>query len=278
MMKKIYTYIALLTITITGAQTGVGVNTTNPQQQLHVAGATAGVRIDGLNTTNNTNNLGIGSSTKVYADADGDLMLGTSTNNVSILFDSADYLQNVIDPTSLVNQTGGGSGFSQAGIPIGGNATSFTLTKPAIIEVNYSISWALVDSSFGPNKRLNDFRARIIQTGLYFRQNTYQGAAVVNDYYGNPINGGPWCITSNCSELGGLLAINGQFYANSNQSFGEFDNYRNTASDYVVLGPGTYTPMFACQLAVGNTIGAGAAKMYIGSGLDELQIIAYYFN
>jgi hypothetical protein len=63
----------------------------------------------------------------------------------------------------------------------------------------------------------------------YFRQNNYLGTAVVNDYYGNPINGGPWCITSNCMELGGLLAINGQFNNNisGNKGNGEIpEKYR----------------------------------------------------
>ena len=85
-------------------------------------------------------------------------------------------------------------------------------------------------------------------------------------------------ITSNCSELGGLLGINGQFYNNISDRNGEWKSYRNTASDYVVLGPGTYTPMFACQLAVGDTGGTGAVKLYLGGEKDEVQIIAYYFN
>lgn len=274
-MKNLYT-IAFFVLPFFG-YTQIGINTSNPQQDLHVAGPTAKIRIDGLNATNNPNNLGVGSSSRVYANANGDLVLGSASRNVAILFDSANYLQDVQDPTSLVNQVGSGSGFSQAGIPIGGTATSFTLTKPAIIEVNYSVSWNL-GKNVTASSRIDDYRARIVQTALYFRQNNYLGAPVINDYYGNPINGGPWCITSNCSQLGGLLAINGQFYNNISGNTGEWRNFRNTASDYVTLGPGTYTPMFASQLAVGNTMSTGAVKLYLGVGLDELQIIAYYFD
>lgn len=255
----------------------VGINTSTPSEELHVAGTNSTIRVDGLNSPNNINNLGPGSSSPVYVNANGDLILGTVTDNVEILFDSEDYLMNVQDPTNLVNQTGSGAGYSQAGIPIGGIATSFTLTRPAIVEVNYSVSYTL-GKNVTPISRIDDFRARIVQTGMYFRLNNYMGPAVVNDYYGNPINGGPWCITSNCSELGGLLAINGQFYNNVSDRNGEWKSYRNTASDYVVLGPGTYTPMFACQLAVGNTLGTGAMKLYLGTSKDEVQIIAYYFN
>jgi hypothetical protein len=274
-MRKYYTlFIFTFCSTIFGQ---VGVNTTNPQEELHVGGATSTIRVDGLNTPNNINNLGTASSTPVYVDADGDLVLGTLADNVEILFDSENYLEDVQDPTSLINQVGSGAGFSQGGIPIGGVAISFTLTKPAIVEVNYSVTWN-VGKNVTPISRIDDFRARIVQTAMYFRQNNYLGPAVINDYYGNPINGGPWCITSNCIELGGLLAINGQFYNNIIGNQGEWQNFRNTASDYVVLGPGTYTPMFAAQLAVGNTMGTGAVKLYLGVGMDEVQIVAYYFN
>lgn len=275
-MKNIY-YISIICLYTTFGISQVGINTTNPQEELHLGGANSTIRVDGLNSPNNANNLGVGSTTPVYVDADGDLVLGTLSDNVEILFDSEDYLMNVQDPTNLINQTGGGAGFSQGGIPIGGLATSFTLTRPAIVEVNYAVTWT-VGKNVAPNSRIDDFRARIVQTAMYFRLNNYTGAAVVNDYYGNPINGGPWCITSNCSELGGLLAINGQFYNNISDSNGEWKSYRNTASDYVVLGPGTYTPMFAAQLAVGDTGGTGAVKLYLGGEKDEVQIIAYYFN
>lgn len=275
-MKKTYIlYILILATSISYCQ--VGINTTTPQEELHIAGPTSTIRIEGLNNINNVNNLGTGSTTPVYVDADGDLILGTLTDNVAILFDSEDYLMNVQDPTNLINQTGGGAGFSQGGIPIGGTAISFTLTKPAIVEINYAVTWT-VGKNVAPNSRIDDFRARIVQTAMYFRQNNYLGPAVINDYYGNPINGGPWCITSNCSELGGLLGINGQFYNNISDRNGEWKSYRNTASDYVVLGPGTYTPMFAAQLAVGDTAGTGAVKLYLGGEKDEVQIIAYYFN
>jgi hypothetical protein len=274
-MKKYYTlFIFAYCSTFFGQ---VGVNTTNPQEELHVGGSNSTIRVEGLNTPNNINNLGTASSTPVYVDADGDLVLGTLADNVEILFDSENYLVDVQDPTSLINQVGSGAGFSQGGIPIGGTAISFTLTKPAIVEVNYSVTWN-VGKNVTPNSRIDDFRARIVQTAMYFRQNNYLGPAVINDYYGNPINGGPWCITSNCMELGGLLAINGQFYNNISGNQGEWRNYRNTASDYVVLGPGTYTPMFAAQLAVGDTGGTGAVKLYLGVGMDEVQIVAYYFN
>lgn len=255
----------------------VGINTVNPQEELHVAGSNSNIRVEGLNEANNPNNLGTLSTSKVFVNEFGDLVLGELEDNVELIFDSGNYLQDVTNPTSLILQTGGGDGFSQAGIPTLGLAASFTLTAPAVIEINYSVSWT-VGKNPAPNARIDDYRARIVQTGMFLRLNNYLGPPVVNDYFGNPINGGALCITSTCSEVAGMLGIDGQIYNNSDRREGEYTNYRNTASDYVVLGPGTYTPMFAAQLAVGDTNATGAVKMYLGNDFDEVQVIAHYLN
>ena len=285
-MKKTLSFILLIISCSLNAQ--VGIHTNNPQQKVHVSGTTANVRVDGLNETNNTNNLGVGSTTRVFVDANGDLILGTVNDQpFQILVDSENYLDDVTDPTSLVNQTGVGNGYSRAGIPVAKTGASFTLTHNAIVEVNYSISWSLYDSSASPTKRLSDGRARVIQMGLYFVEGDYLSTTFVRYDLDNVIiNGGLGCI-DNCATgnplYAGLIAINGQFFNTSNvfnvsNKTGEFQNYQNTGSDYVKLGPGTYTAMFAAQVAVGVTTGAGAAKMYIGNGKDELQIIAHYYE
>lgn len=273
-VKKI-SILFLISNSFTFAQ--VGINTNNPQEELHVAGTTSNIRIDGLNEINNVNNLGGTNTSKVFVNHLGDLVLGEASDNIQLIFDSENYLMDVQNPTSLILQTGEGQGFSQAGIPTLGLGASFTLIQPAIIEVNYSVSWN-VGKNVTPTSRIDDFRARVIQTGMYFRKDNYLGEPVINDFFGNPINGGALCITSSCSEVAGMIAVNGQIYNNSHGSQGEWRNYRNTASDYVVLGPGTYTPMFAAQLEVGDTNSTGAIKMYLGVENDEVQIIAYYFN
>ena len=280
-MKKLYITFSFVCILST-AFSQVGINTDNPQQALHVGGPIETIRIDGLSSANNPNNLGPDSTTQVHIDDNGDLVLGTQTDNIEILFDSENYLIDGISPTTLINQTGGGFGYTTAGIPVGGTATSFTLTKNAIVEINYSVSWSVYKTA-NPSGRIDDEHARIVQTGLYFRRNNYLGPAVTFDVDGNPINDGPWCIDvnssgTNCQEVGGMLAINGQFYNNGDGRNGEYENFHNTGSDYVKLGPGTYTAMFAAQLAVGDTGGTGAVKMYIGTGNDDIQIIAHYYQ
>lgn len=265
----------------------VGVNTTNPQQDVHVAGSNANVRVDGLNMSNNLDNLGTNSTTRVFVDANGDLILGDHGTSVEMLVDTDNYLDDVEDPTNLITQTGVAFGYDPAGIPTNFPAVSFTLTKNAIVEVNYSVSWSIYKTS-GRNGRIPDQHARIVQTAVYFRQVTdptdpMAGPAVIYDVDGNPINGGPWCIDVNaggtvCLEQGGLLALNGQFYTNGEDRRGAYQEFKNSGSDYVKLGPGTYVALFAAQLAVGNVAGTGAVKMYVGSGSDEMQIIAHYYR
>jgi hypothetical protein len=275
-MKIKYIFLIVFICNAINTLAQVGINTQTPQEELHVAGSSSNIRIDGLNETNNPNNLGTVNTSKVFVNEFGDLVLGELDDNVQLIFDSENYLRDVQNPTSLILQTGEGDGFSQAGIPTLGLAASFTLTAPAVVEVNYSVSWN-VGKNVTPISRIDDFRARVVQTGMYFRKDNYFGAPIVNDYFGNPINGYALCITSSCSEVAGMIAVSGQIYNNSDSNNGEWRRYRNSASDYVVLGPGTYTPMFAAQLEVGDTNSTGAIKLYLGVENDEVQIIAHYF-
>ncbi|MCH7785791.1 MAG: hypothetical protein IIB06_10320, partial [Bacteroidetes bacterium] len=239
----------------------------------------------GLNDTNE-NNFGEGSTTRVKANANGDLILGSLENNISILVDSEDYLDDERTPNNLIIQTGNGFGFNQAGVINDIIAATFTLTTNAVLEVNYSVSWSAYNVLDFKRKRIEDQRARIIQSGIYFSEIDATGneTPVINDVDENPINGGPWCINpdsgnqNSCLEWAGLLALNGQFYNNASATHGEFENFKNTASDYVKLGPGTYIARFAARIEVYDITGTGSTRIYLGTHKDELQIIAYYYN
>lgn len=280
MKRLIYIYVVLL---VTGSNAQVGINTSNPQQSLHIGGVTENVRMEGLNDSNNSKNLGPDSSSRVYVNANGDLVLGNYSNeNAALIVDSSNYLNSVEDPTSHIIQTGANIGYSKAGIPTEGIVgASFTLTQNAVLEINYAVSWSIYDAIHLDFKRLADVRARVVRTGLYFYDHT-TGQAVINNVDNIPINGGPWCIEENsggnCLEYAGLVALTGQFYNNASLEHGAYKDFQNTASDYVRLGPGTYTAMFAGRVQVEVTTGAGAAKVYLGSGDDTLQIMAYYYQ
>jgi hypothetical protein len=251
----------------------VGINTTNPQETLHIAGANSGVRVDALNETNNALNLKGTNSTRVFVDADGDLVLAPATNNLSIVFNAQNYLSDPKDTGGAdkndVLQTGTGSGYTAAGWPriIGPGTSTFTLTKPAIVEINYSLSFQ-VEKSGDP---IGDGHARIIQTFMVLRNGSHTGPIVNTDLDGVPI------------ILGGALGLSGQFLTNASATTGASGDgagkqYINTGTDYVKLGPGTYSPMFFGQIVVGDASGTGAVKMFLGTGQDEVQIIAHYYN
>lgn len=270
------TYISTLALLISTSFFGqVGINTTTPLQGVHVGGASSTVRVEGLSYPNNPNNLGPGNTSRVFVDANGDLMLGNAQANIAILFDSENYLNDESNPSiNQITQHGYGDGFTNAGIPRDIPNSTFTLTEPAIIEINYSVTW-LIEKN-GTN-RVGDGNARAVQTLLYFRQNDYLGPVVTHDLDGALI-GGAFEISAGSSILGGGLGISGQYYNNKHSLKGEYENFHNSGTDYVKLPPGTYCPMFSAQLAVSDASSAGAMKMYIGTGNDEVQIIAHYYN
>ncbi|MEW5676625.1 hypothetical protein ABGT15_09955 [Flavobacterium enshiense] len=269
-MKK---YIFLLVPIAAFSQ--VGINTNTPQQGLHVAGSTAQVKIDGLSAANNPLNLGTGNTTRVFVDGDGDLVLGTAQDNIAILFDAENYLDDNSTPSiNLITQHGYGDGYTYAGVPRDIPNSTFTITRPAIIEINYSVSYKIEKNN---GIKVSDGHARAVQTLLYFRRDNYLGPVVTTDLDGNLI-GGTFEIDNGTSTIGGGLGIVGQYYSNHSTTVGEIENFHNTASDYVKLPPGTYCPMFSAQLAVSDASGSGAMKMYIGTGNDEVQIIAHYYQ
>lgn len=274
-MKKILTLAYIMSTVFTVAQ--VGINTNTPLEEVHVAGPTSTIRVEGLNETNNPLNLGDKQNSRVYADADGDLVLADSPADIGILFNPANYLDDPLvtsngPPGNQINQTGTGSGYSYAGWPrvIGAGNSTFTLTRAAIVEINYSLSY-LIQKTGVP---IDDFHARTAQFYLYLRSGSHVGPIVTTDYDGNPINfaGNP-----------GALGYSGNFYTNGS-SLGAggtegFDKvFYATGHDYIKLGPGTYSPAFAGILFVADTGGTGAVKMQIGPGDDEVIIVAHYYN
>jgi hypothetical protein len=291
MKRIILVLISFLLTPICLGQTGI--NTNNPQQTLHVAGANSEVRVDGLNSTNNATNLGTGSTTRVYANSSGDLVLDqTGFSGINLLVDSENYLRDEENPRSQINQVGTAFGYENVGYPADFDASKFTLTANAIIEINYSVSWSIYKTRTpAADNRIQDNEARIVQTGVYFRRVTdptdpYDGPPIIyelDDVTGNPINGGPWCIDMNasgttCLEYGGLVALNGQVYTNGDKDDGAYRKFKNTGTDYVKLGPGTYVALFVGRVYVGNVSGVGAIKAFLGSDKDELQIIAHYYE
>ncbi len=273
-MKKTLLIIFIFSSFFSLAQ--VGVNNTNPQEEVHVSGATSTIRVEGLNAINNPLNLGPNENTRVYANANGDLVLSPVPANIEVLFNPANYLADPLvtggASSNQVNQTGVGSGYSEAGWPrqTGSGLSTFTLTRPAIVEINYAVSYEIYKSG----NPIDDYHARTAQFYSYLRQGGPAGAIVTTDFDGVAINfaGNP-----------GALGYSGNFYTNGStlgagggEGFGK--EFYACGHDYIKLGPGTYCPMFAGILFVADTGGTGAVKMQMGGGDDEVIIVAHYYN
>ncbi|MCW5520655.1 hypothetical protein J1N09_12445 [Aureitalea sp. L0-47] len=157
-------YLFLLSLLLGGisANGQVGINTTDPQQSLHIAGTTGTLRIESLNSTNNSYNGG---------DANGDLDLtndtyplyvdenGDFTLELSVFEDNAGI--DAFDDTTLSTSTVTLLGTSLTG---GQRTTiqSYTITVPrsVLLEVKYGMSARVyADNSYST---ITDNRARRI--------------------------------------------------------------------------------------------------------------------
>lgn len=287
MMRKVFITFSLIALYSINFYGQVGINTTNPQELVHVAGSTENVRVEGLSYPHNSNNLGPESTTRVYVNSLGNLVLGTADDAPPLFIDSPNYLEDQETPENIVIQVGHGFGYKPTASPIDWPNYVFTLVDTAIVEINYSVSWTIYNEINDERKRIDDNRSRAVHTGVYFMDITdlngptpYRpgNTPVVYDADNNAINGGPWCIDpvslNNCNEWAGLVGLNGQYYANSESRAGVFAG-RTNGSYYVKLPPGDYLAMFACKLEVEDTNGNGAAKLWVGRDNDELQIRIY---
>lgn len=102
----------------------VGIGTTNPLQELHIAGTSSTIRIEGLNSTNNSNNNGIDIA-NVAVNTSGDLQVRTPIYG--------DNIQSVILPSGTQNIT------STSLTNITGASITFT-PKHAVVYLSFTIT------------------------------------------------------------------------------------------------------------------------------------------
>ncbi|MEP0266642.1 hypothetical protein [Dokdonia sp.] len=187
-------------------QGNIGIGTTVPQQKLHIASSSGTIRIDGLNSINNSFNEG---------DTNGDLDLSndifplyvnnTGTFDLSFtpfhISEEADEL----DDTTLTTNTillldTDTDGIESTEI----TSYSITVLRATILEVKYNISFAIY----------NDTSKAIISDNLARRVNTYftitgqtriYGSATKN-YSSGSINSSPGILYTNCTAYISLPA------------------------------------------------------------------------
>ena len=182
-MKNITLLFFLTNITLF-AQVGIG--TTSPKQTLHVAGSNSTIRIDGLNSTDNTNNDGY-SDAAVYVNANGDLILKPAT------------------PTAILNLLGAAI-VNPAVILSGSNVTqtiksgNFTNTKDGFVGLSFSLSVTDITDTSG--KPLSDGRPRILALLIYIDGNLVARASQAYT-----------CSNISGTIANGYLVLNGHHYA-----------------------------------------------------------------
>ncbi|MFN7043898.1 MAG: hypothetical protein ACK4M1_01780 [Flavobacterium sp.] len=115
---------------------GVGINKDNPQQALHLGSQTGTIRVDGLNSTNNTyNGGGVDQTYPVYVDHNGDLTLKVSAFQNS---DGADaYTTAALNGTvEITAAQSPNDGYETVEI----TSYTFTVGRITILEMKYSLS------------------------------------------------------------------------------------------------------------------------------------------
>ncbi len=74
-MKNLFLLFSLLFMGIHYSNAQVGIGTTDPLQQLHIAGSNSTIRVEGLDSINNLNNNGV-DDVSVLVNSNGDFVLG----------------------------------------------------------------------------------------------------------------------------------------------------------------------------------------------------------
>ena len=237
MKRLILTF--LMATAVSNAQVGIG--TTNPQQELHIAGTNSTIRVEGLNATNNPNNTGGTDTFPVHVDANGDFVIPNAPSTV-------EQLVNVFDPMpSVINlQTQANSGYNSIEL----YNRSFTLTKTALVIINYTQGYDV--QSYNNTTYVSDSRAKMIQSWFYLGDGT----------------------TPDFTKLYGNY---GQSYTNTNGNTATGYMY-NSGTASILLTPGTYSIHVYGGVFGGSFTAAAAFSSNFGGsvGTDFLTVYAIY--
>ncbi|MCW5520656.1 hypothetical protein J1N09_12450 [Aureitalea sp. L0-47] len=152
MKKTITLYLVCLTTVTAGWAQAVGIGTSNPQEKLHIAGANSSIRIDGLNSSNNSENSGGTDLYNVVVDSDGNLSLADRSGAI--------FSQNALSAPVVV-QTAFDSDTNSSEL----YTRTFTLTQRAYVVVTYYMSMEF--ESYDGASKLVDGRTKIAHNYWY---------------------------------------------------------------------------------------------------------------
>lgn len=239
-------FITCLLPTIAICQVGIG--TTNPQQELHIAGSNSTVRIEGLNSTNNANNNGLRNQA-VYVNASGDLIVPATPAGAESIFNINNFLSSYQLQTGTIGQ-GNSAQIYQS--------SSFTLDQDALVVITYNINLSIRDRA--GTGFISDGKPKLVQSYFYLGNGT----------------------TADFSTSFGRA---GQAYTNSiSPSSSEYivtGFFHNTATEILFLSAGTYS-IHLYGLVFASDGGSAAQSSdafscYYGSASsDYLRVVALY--
>lgn len=216
---------------------GVGINEVTPQQTLHLGSSNSTIRVDGLNESNNSYNLGATNTYPLYVDNNGSLTL---YNSASFNSNGSD----VIDTENMTNTTitilnGDNDGIESAEI----YSFEITVERPSIVLIKYNVSFEVFEDV--TENKLTDNLARRVNTYLKLNGGTRKYGHASKCYTG-----------SNSNDIAGVLY--------------------NMSSSYIVIpAAGTYTISWHAEVSSGlngNAANTGKATcLIVGRGLDSLM-------
>ena len=162
---------------VNGATNRIGINTNNPQKELHIAGNTSTLRIEALNTTNNTHNV-VADPAPVYVNNDGDLTLQPPLIQTFMPINDLNFLGTGV---SIVDNTG-------AGVVKSLHDRTITLTQESLVHVTYQFSVQItMPDGVAP---IVDGASRLFRSYVSVNGSTDYIALSTGTYTNNPKAGG----------------------------------------------------------------------------------------
>lgn len=116
-------------LVVNGTSNKIGINTNDPQTELHIAGNSATLRIEELNTTNNIHNV-VEDPAPVYVNNDGDLTLQPPLTQTFMPINELDFL----GLGTVVSSSTGDGIFSSL------LTRYITLTQESLVHISYQFS------------------------------------------------------------------------------------------------------------------------------------------
>lgn len=243
-MKNIFTLLISLIIPFLGF-TQVGIGTANPLRDLHIAGPSSTIRIDGLNATNNIDNKNPEDS-KVYINSSGDLILKPLTPNLPI------NLVGISIPEFTVELATGTTDFTTATPTNTIKTGNFNLSSTGLVKIIFSVEVNKIYTS-GNNPTAttisSDARSKVISSVMKIDGNDVSRASI---FYTNET------ATGNNNKI----VLTGVAYINLTSGFHQYDLLGG-------INVGTYTAIPAGSAGLKATFGGASTTA------NYIQIIQY---